>query len=238
MNHEDEQPTPRKLSVFCGERFLLTVHDGPLRATRILREKIERHPQRVLRKGVDVLLYTLVDQIVDIYVDVAEDYEKTLEALEDRSFEISSEETFLEETADLRKKIVELRRIAVAQRSLFNPIAKGNFEFVSPKLEQSFQHIVGHLTHTIELIDGMREMLGGVVANYHSNVAKETNDMVKTLTIYAAILLPLSLIAGIYGMNVPIWPNPNKPVTFWYVITVMMLIAGGSAVYFRKKKWL
>jgi magnesium transporter len=84
----------------------------------------------------------------------------------------------------------------------------------------------------------MRELLTGVVANYHSNVAKETNEIVKTLTIYAAILLPLSLIAGVYGMNMPIWPNPDNPLTFWGVIVTMLVIAAGSGLYFRSKKWL
>ena len=203
-----------------------------------MRERVKRRGTSILELGVDFLLYAIVDELVDIYVEVAENNEKTLEALEERSFIVSTDGTLLEEVADLSRNLVELRRVAVAQRALLNPVAKGEYDFVSSNLGQRFGHAVAHLSHTIELVDGMRELLGGVVANYHSNVAKETNDIVKTLTIYAAILLPLSVIAGIYGMNVPIWPNPNHPFAFWGVIGAMLIIAGGSAVYFRRKKWL
>lgn len=228
---------PKKLAVFCSERFLLTIHAEPLRTLNRIHRRVKKR-SAALRRGTDYLLYAIADELVDTYVSVVEEYEKTLETLEERSLEPSFDGTLLTDVGELRRDLVELRRVAIAQRSLFNPLAKGEFDFLSSNLEQRFSHVVSHLTHTVELVDGMRELLVGVVGNYHSHVAKETNDIVKTLTVYAAIMLPLSLVAGIYGMNVPLWPSPNGGHAFGFVVGLMAFIAVSSVYYFRSKRWL
>ena len=99
-------------------------------------------------------------------------------------------------------------------------------------------HIGDHLTKVVEVVDGLRDLLNGVRDNYHSALAHRMNKVMKTLTIFATVLLPLSLMAGIYGMNLPLWPASDDPYSFWLVICSMATIAAGLLLYFRTRRWL
>ena len=94
-----------------------------------------------------------------------------------------------------------------------------------------------HLSQVIEAVNSQRELLGGVYQNYHSALSGRTNETMKVLTIYAGILLPLTLIAGIYGMNIPL-PAADKPWSFWVVLALMVGTTMVLYRHFRKKKWL
>lgn len=229
---------PRKLVVFCSPRFVLTVHQEPLRTTDALRRRCKRHGQTYLSHGVDRLLFRLVDEIVDNYLVFIEDCDDQIELLEQRSFDLVDEENLLREIAQLRRQLLEFRRLASAQRSLLEPISKGDFDFVSSDLSAEFVHVRDHLTHALDRSEALRDRLNGALHNYHSALAKRTNDIMRVLTIFAAIMLPLSLIAGIYGMNVPIWPAENSQHSFWGILAVMAAIAGGLLWFFRRRGWL
>lgn len=229
---------PRKLVVFCGPKFVLTVHDEPLRTTEWLRRRFKRHGQLYLAHGVDRLLFRLVDEIVDNYLIFIDQCDDEVEHLEMRSFDLVDEENLLREIAVLRRRLLEFRRLATAQRALLEPISKGDFDFVSRDLSEEFVHVRDHLTHALDRTEALRDRLNGALHNYHSALAKRTNDIMRVLTIFAAIMLPLSLIAGIYGMNVPIWPAEDSEGSFWGILAVMASIAGGLLWYFRRRGWL
>jgi magnesium transporter len=95
-----------------------------------------------------------------------------------------------------------------------------------------------HLLKVIEQVDGLRELANGVRDNYHAALAMRTDAIMRTLTVFASVLLPLSLIAGIYGMNLPLWPEGDHPASFWTVIGGMAVIAGGLLWYFWRRGWL
>jgi magnesium transporter len=114
----------------------------------------------------------------------------------------------------------------------------GEYDFVSGSLSQQFQHVRDHLSQVIETVNGLRELLGGVYNNYHSALAVRTNEIMKLLTIFAGIMLPLTLIAGIYGMNLDWLPGTHHPLSFWIVMGIMAGIAAILYVYFRRRKWL
>jgi magnesium transporter len=113
----------------------------------------------------------------------------------------------------------------------------GEYDFVSGSLSQQFQHVRDHLSQVIDTVNGLRELLGGVYNNYHSVLTGRTNEIMKVLTIYAGILLPLTLIAGIYGMNLPL-PASNHPLSFWGVMGAMAGITLLLYAYYRRRKWL
>lgn len=234
----DVELTPRKLAVFCGERFLITVHRQPLMTVRQVRERCKRHSDAMLREGLDAVLFALIDLTVDHYMDVADQYETRVEDLEDRSFQEGVDESLLSDAADVRRELLELRRLATSQRQLLLPVAQGHYDYISDRLSLRFRHVRDHLAEVRDTIDSLRELLVGVRDNYHAMLADRTNEIVKTLTIYAGILLPLSVITGIYGMNVPLWPAPNQQWTFWFVVGCMMAVSVGLFWYFRRKRWM
>jgi magnesium transporter len=234
---EGGEVDPHKLAVFCGARFLVTVHRQPLLTVRQVKARCGRHPESVIARGTDYVLCAIIDLMVDNYLRVAERYEKRLDDLEDRSFRPDVGPQLLSELADLRRDLLELRGLATAQRDLLRPLMHGEYDFVSNSLSQQFNHVRDHLSQVIESVNSLRELLGGVYQNYQSALAGRTNETMKVLTIYAGILLPLTLIAGIYGMNLPI-PAADQPWSFWVVMAVMGAITAFLYWHFRRKKWL
>ena len=228
---------PHKLAVFCGPRFLITVHSQPLLTVRQIKARCGRHPESVIGRGVDYTLCAIIDVMVDNYLRVAERYEERLDVLEDHSFRPETDGRLLLDLADLRRDLLELRRLATSQRDLLRPLMHGEYDFVSGSLSQQFQHVRDHLSQVIDTVNGLRELLGGVYQNYHSTLAGRTNETMKVLTIYAGILLPLTLIAGIYGMNIPL-PAADKPWSFWVVMGIMIVTTVLLYVHFRRRKWL
>lgn len=230
--------SPRKLAVFFGKRFLVTVHRQPMPTVGRIRERCERNATHVLARGIDFLLYQIIDGMVDRYVLLAEAYETQLDELEDKSIRSDVDESLLADVSEMRRRLIELRQMAASQRDLLLPIAEGEYAFVSESLEQRFSHVRDHLTKVVELVDGLRELLAGIRDNYHTALANRTNAVMKTLTVFAAVLLPLSLVAGIYGMNVPLWPRPDHPLSFWAIVGVMLGMAALLLYYFKRKRWL
>lgn len=229
---------PRKLAVFCSSNLLITVHREPLPSVRATRKRCEKNPAHMLERGVDFILYTIIDAMVDNYTLVADACETRLDELEDRSLGVDLDESLLTDSADLRRELLELRRLATAQRELLIPVAKGEYDHISESLEQRFSHVADHLKDAAEMVDALRERLNAVRDNYHTALANRTNAIMRTLTIFATIVLPLTLLAGIYGMNVPLWPPSDQPGSFWGILVAMLVITGAMLLIFRRRRWL
>jgi magnesium transporter len=217
---------------------MITVHSEPIRALSIVRERGRRHSNHLLDRGVGMLLFTLIDTMVDNYVRVADIYEDRLDNLEEESFADNVPAELLETASDMRRDILDVRRLAASQREILLPFTRGVYECLPAALETQFVHVVDHLTKVIELADSLRDLMASVRDNYHASLARQTNAVVKTLTIFASVLLPLSLIAGIYGMNLHNWPSEQDPLGFTGVLIVMATIATSLLSFFRYKKWL
>ena len=229
---------PRKLAVFCGPRFLITVHREGLRTITGVRSRCERNGAQVLGKGLDFVIYAIIDGMVDNYMVVAEVYEDRLDALEDASLDPDVDDDILTLVRDLRWDLLDLRRLTSSQLQILTPLISGEYEFIGEALERRFAHVRDHLAKVVSHLENMRELLHGVQDNYHAMLSDRMNRVMKTLTVLATIMLPLSVITGIYGMNVPLQPAPDRPATFWGIIGLMGVIVAISLVIFRKRRWL
>ena len=237
-SEQEADHRPCKLAVFCGDRFLVTVHRESVRTIEHFRVRCGQHAAQLLQHGVDHLLYSILDGMVDKYLRVSETYEERLEELEDRSQHPRVDDSVLRDFSELRRGLLELRRYATSQQQLLEPISEGEYDYISEALGRQFAHLRDHLLKVVEQVDGLRELANGVRDNYHTALAERTNAAMRMLTVFASVLLPLSLIAGIYGMNLPLWPKADHPASFWGVIGAMAAIAGGLLWYFRRKGWL
>jgi magnesium transporter len=235
---EAGQFSPQKIVVFCGERFLVTVHPEAMISVTSLHDHCHRHKASMVDRGVDLLLYRLIDRLVDNYLALLDRFDERVVNLESASFEPTDDDSVLPAVAQMRNELMELRRLASAQVTLVAPLARGEFDYVSENLGREFRHVQEHLAHTLDRVEGLRERLSGVLLNYHSTLTKRTNDIVRVLTVFAAVMLPLSLIAGIYGMNLPVWPPGGRPLSFWAVLTFMATLGAGLVWFFRTRKWL
>lgn len=229
---------PRKLAAFCGASFLVTVHAEPLMTIQEARDRCGRHPAQTLGRGADYVLYTIIDGMVDKYLIVVEAYEERLDRLEEASLDPSSDGAVPWELTEMRRDLQRLRHLAASQRELLIPIARGEMDYISESLEPRFAHVRDHLTQVLDSIERQREMLGAIHENYHYALAAQLNRTIRTLTLFSTLLMPLSLVAGIYGMNLPLWPPPEEPWSFWTVLGGMGCLAIGLTVYFRRRRWL
>jgi magnesium transporter len=229
--------SPHKIVAFCGERFLVTIHPEAMLSVSSLHDRCQKHGATLFERGVDVLLYRLMDTLVDNYLALLDHFESRVDKLESDSFNGRTDDSILRSVAEMRTDLMEVRRLASAQHSLLAPMARGEFDYVSENLGTEFRHVEEHLAHTLDRIECLRERLSGTLHNYHSTLTKKTNDIVRVLTIFAAVVLPLSLIAGIYGMNVPVWPPGESPQSFWGILTLMAALGGGLLWFFRTRKW-
>ncbi|HNQ23471.1 MAG TPA: magnesium/cobalt transporter CorA [Phycisphaerae bacterium] len=235
---ETDEVGPRKLTAFLGTNWLITVHGVPLRVVRDLHHRCTLRGDSLLGQGAAFLLYGLIDAIGDNLLHLVDQYEDRIEALEERSLGSDVDETVLSSTLPVRRELLELRQLAVSQREVVGQLARDPFDSIPDALEPRFAHVLDHLTKVVEQIDGLRERLNGVRDNYHTALTQRINAVIKTLTIFASVLLPLSLITGIYGMNLPVWPPGEHPASFWGVLAVMLVVAVVLLTYFRRKRWL
>jgi magnesium transporter len=224
---------PRKVCFFLGERYLITVHEKTVRALQPIKRHCEMHIRQTLERGVDYLLYTIVDAMADNFLLCAEYYEEQLDALEERSLSSEIDPQVLDELAVLRWELIAFRRKMMSMREAIVPFARGIYSHFSPGIEARFRHVVDHITVGLELSEGLREIMQGIRDNYHAHLAERTNALMRTLTLFASIMMPLTLIAGFYGMNVVLWPNTDLPSTTWLIFGGMIALAVGMYVYFR-----
>lgn len=235
---ETDTLAPRKLGIFCYDSLLITIHREPQRTVNRLFARCEQNGEQILGRGADVLLYDILDGMMDHYLQAVEQYEDRLESLEDRALTTDDTMGFLAELQDLRSDIVRMRRLAASHREMIILLARGHHAFIDDAIEDRLEHVLDHLTQALELLDGLRELLYGIRDMFHSRLADRMNEIIKVLTMFATVLLPLTVITGIYGMNVPLWPDAGYPYSFWGLIGTMGAVVLGLLAYFRLMKWL
>lgn len=229
---------PQKLAVFCGARYLITIHREPLRVITMLRERSQKHADQVLKHGVDALFCNITGLMFENFVRLAERYREKVEELEEACLDPKCRPEILHDVAALRTNLLAIRRVAGAQRDLLDPLASGEYDYVSESLGPQFSREREHLSSCVERIDIMRERLRGVVENYRAWLATQTNEIMRTLTVISSIMLPLSLLAGIFGMNVKLGPLGDRPWGILVIVAAMLTLAGGMLYAFRRRGWL
>ena len=235
---EEEAPQPRRLAVICKANLVVTVHHLPLASVDYLARRARRIAGQVGKKGVGHFLFLLLDKMVDYNVALAKRYEEALEQLEDRSVAIDCDNSLLEDLAEIRREVLELWRISLAQRELLIELCEDELDYFTAETERLLEHVRDHMTSSLEIVEILRGMVGDVRENYRATLSLRSAEAMTKLTVFAGLLLPVSAIAAVYGMNVPLWPNPNHPATFWGIVGGMAAVFLALVVYFRQQRWI
>jgi len=228
--------SPRKLGIFFGDRFILTVHALSFRTLTRIHKRLERKPAATLRRGADFLLYSILDGLVDNYLVCTEAVEDQLDELDRQSLTMDADVSLLAQLSEQRETVLDMRRMIAAQRELVAAFAHGEYDEISDRLQGRFQHVRDHLTQAYELIEAQREIVHGIRDNYFAVLSERTNRFMRTLTLFATFMLPLTFIAGLYGMNVWLWPDTSSPYTTLFVLGIMAAVVAMMIIYFRRKK--
>jgi len=226
-----------QISMLLGNGLVITFQESPGDVFEPLRERIRQGKGRLRKQKADYLSYALLDAIVDNYFVILENFGDEIEELEESVLKSSGGETVSRIHA-IKRKMLVLRRAAWPLRELVN-----NFEKCeSPLLEKSTRIFLRDVyDHTIQIIDSVevsREIIAGLLDMHLSSISNKTNEVMKVLTIMATIFIPLTFIAGVYGMNFEYMPELGWKWGYLAVMVFMLLAALGMLWYFRRKKWL
>jgi magnesium transporter len=217
--------------VFIGHDFLITVHEG----CSPFIEQVTSLAQQNQVQRLDKLFHTIVDLIVD-------EYQPLLDCLADNISDVESEvlespdPEVLARIFKLKRDLILFRRIAGAMREVVNAIIRREKGLVADDLDPYFRDVYDHLVRTVELIESYRDLLTGSLDIYLSAVANRTNEVMKVLTVWGTVALPLVIITGFFGMNLKL-PWEQSPHGLWYAIGLMAASTATVLLYFKRKHW-
>ena len=226
----------RELNIFLGKNYLVTVHSRPIRAiataSRLWHEWTDRAEQ-----GAGLLAYLLIDGIVDDYLPLLDIMSDRMDDLEDSIFGEWRAES-IEEIFSIKKKLLYLRRAITPLRDVFNMMLRREQPIFPREIHVYFQDVFDHLIRVADTIDTLRDMLGSTMDAYLSVSGNRMNKVMKRLTSISTILMSVTLIAGIYGMNFALMPELRWRYGYVYALVSMVVVGLALYVYLKKIKWI
>jgi magnesium transporter len=227
-----------QVSIILGRNYVISLQEG--REGDLfepLRERIRGNKGRIRKLGPDYLAYSLLDTIIDHYFIILEKFAERIEALEDDLVSDPKPET-LQQIHQLKREMIFLRKSAWPLREVVNVLEKSESELIRPATKIFLRDIYDHAIHIIDSIETYRDMLSGMLDIYLSSVSNRMNQVMKVLTIIATIFMPLTFLAGIYGMNFKHMPEIGWPWSYPLLWLIMLGVAGVMIYFFKKKNWL
>ncbi|MEJ2113255.1 MAG: magnesium/cobalt transporter CorA [Flavobacteriaceae bacterium] len=231
---KDEIVVSEQVSFVMGENYVLTFQESEGDVFDSLRDRIRTSKGRIRSLGSDYLLYALIDSVVDHYETMG----NKIEDLEDNLFNGFSQKEVSQQIQDLKREVLKLRRAIFPLREIINKIEKTENRLIKKKTIQYYRDVYDHIIQIFENIEIYREMIWGLMDMYMTTISNKMNEVMKVLTIIATIFIPLTFIAGIYGMNFTNMPELNYKYGYYIVWAVMIIVFLGMLYYFKKKKWL
>ncbi|MGB5074033.1 MAG: magnesium/cobalt transporter CorA [Bacteroidota bacterium] len=201
------------------------------------RDRIDSANGRFRARGADYLFYTLIDSVVDHYVVIVEQFDAAIEQLEDEVLLNPTRET-VHRIHALRRQMLHTRKVVLPLREALIQLLRNEGNLISDDVSVFLRDVLDHLTQVLDSVEHNREVLGGLLELYMSHESNRMNEVMKVLTIIATVFMPLTFIAGVYGMNFRHMPELDKWWGYPMTLLLMLTIAFGMFYFFRKKKWL
>ena len=226
-----------QVSLILMPRCVITFQEKPGDVFEPVRNRLRGGKGRIRKAGPDYLAYALLDSVVDRYFLLLEKLGDEVEALEEKILADPGSET-VRELHGLKREMIFLRRAAWPMREIVAHLERGGSELVDSETEVYLRDLYDHAVQVIDSIETLRDLLSGLLDIYLSSVSNRMNEVMKVLTIIATIFIPLTFIAGVYGMNFSYMPELEIPWAYPAVWAIMIALAAGMLVFFRKKKWI
>ena len=226
----------RDVDFFLGRNYLITVHDGQSRTIATQRDVCGRH-SRVLAEGPIALLHRIIDSMVDNYRPVIDAIEGRLNALEEQAF--GGREHLGRQLLKIKREVSTMRRVLVPQRDAVGRLARREFAAISDEMAFRFRDVHDQLLRLADEVILFQERLTGILDVNYAVVSNRLNEVMKVLTVMSTIFLPLTVLTGMWGMNVPLPDFPgSEAAQFWWVLGIMCTISLAMILVFRLRNWL
>jgi len=226
----------RDVDFFLGRNYLVTVHDGESRSIGYMRELCDRH-ERILSEGPVALLHRIVDTMVDNYRPAIEALEDRLDKLENQAF--TGHEQIVRQVIKLKRELGTLRRVILPQRDVIGRLARREFGAISDEMAFRFRDVYDHMARYADEAFLFQERVTGIHEVNLATVSNRLNQVMKVLTVMSTIFLPLTVLTGMWGMNIDLPHFPGGPqAQFWWMAGVMATLVIGMLAGFRRLKWI
>ncbi|HET8753577.1 MAG TPA: magnesium/cobalt transporter CorA [Salinimicrobium sp.] len=234
----DGQLVNEHLSLVLGKDYVLTFQEADGDVFEAVRERITQSTGRIRNKGADYLMFSLLDAVIDSYFSVIEVLSDKIESLEDQLFLATAGHDVIFEIQELKREILRIRRAVLPLREVIGRLEKLENNLIDPKTKKYIRDLYDHILQVSENIEIYREMAWGLMDMYMTTISNKMNEVMKVLTIMASIFIPLTFIAGIYGMNFEYMPELEWKYSYFFLLGIMLLVVIGMLIYFKKKDWL
>jgi magnesium transporter len=242
-NEEVMQIQAEQVSIIIGSGFVITFQEQVGDVFSPIRGRIKNAKGRIRNMGADYLAYALIDAVVDNYYVMMEKQSERMEEIEDELGEAPTPETS-QRINSLKSELLFVRKMIWPLREIISGLRRGESALIKDSTLIYLNDVYDHTIQVIDTIEIFRDIISGMFDTYLANVSNKMNEVMKVLTIIATIFIPLTFIAGIYGMNfnpeVSIFNMPELNFRYGYLISIgaMILLAFGMILFFKRKKWL
>lgn len=227
-----------ELDAFLGPNYVITYHHDMFRSINNVKKLVSTSPI-ACQRGPAFLLHQILDQIVDFYSPVLDDFDERIAKLEDDIFTLSRpNKAILEEIMDLKRGVLRLRRISARQMEVILRTSRGEFTLIPPAMLPFYRDVHDHIIRITDLAESYRDLISGSLDAYMSVVGNRMNEIMKVLTIFSAIMLPLTFIAGVYGMNFEHMPELTTRFGYFVVLGIMIFVALFMLLLFWWRGWI
>jgi magnesium transporter len=229
--------TTKDIDFFLGAQFLVTVHPGVSRSIGKVGTSCSRD-SRVLGEGPGMLFYRIVDTMVDNYRPEVDKLSERLDELEEEVFAHPNTQ-LARRILNFKKDISSLRQTVLPQRDVIGRLARREFPLITEQLAYGFRDVHDHLVRLSDEAMFFQDRITSILDAHLSAVSNQLNQVMKVLTIIATLFMPLTVLTGVYGMNVPLPHLPGgERAQFWWVCGIMLAMSGGMLSFFRRKRWI
>ncbi len=225
-----------QISLFIAKNFIVTIHDKVFPQLEDTRIRLRKKDPRLLKSGTDFLAYSILDDLVDSYFPHLDRLQNIVDELEEKALAEPVRET-ANTIHQFRRDLLILRNDLRPQRDAFAELARGELTGFRKETREYFRDVYDHMIQTLDRLDTLREVSAGLMEVYLTVVSNSLNEVMKTLTVIATIILPLGLIASAYGMNVA-FPGKEDLSGFIVSLVLMGIVVVVMVMFFRRRKWL
>ncbi len=238
VTHENGMTNSEQLAVVLMDGMVISFQEATGGdAFDYIRNRLRQGKGRIRKMGADYLAYALLDAVVDVYFSILEKIGDRIEVLEEDLMNEPTRAT-LQQLHQLKREMIYIRKAVWPMRELVNNMERSETELIKPSTDLYLRDVHDHSIRVIDTVETYRDLLSGMMDIYLSSVSNKMNEVMKVLTIITTVFVPVTFIAGVYGMNFEFMPELHS--TWGYPLTwaVMIIIMGSLLIYFRKKKWL
>ena len=237
LDEQSDEVRSEQVSLVLGNNFLISFQETEGDVLAHVRDRIRKGKRRIRKNGCDYLAYALIDAIVDHYFVILETIGATIESLEEDLLAEPTPET-LQSIHELKRELIYMRKQVWPLREMINTVIRGELSLVREQTIVFFKDVYDHTIQIVDTIESYRDLLSSMLDLYLSTISNRMNEVMKVLTIIATIFIPITFVAGIYGMNFKYMPELEWKWGYPAVWSIVGGIVLGMIVFFRRKKWL